>query len=115
MTTNFQFLSRLVPISLLVLGFFWLVFGVVQTEILTRVYKDEIAMDKICEKLDSKDFKYGKIIAYENYKKSAQIYCIFKNPNQNLRVFLTKDNDTWKTWVFEPLNKKNSLYWPIYL
>ena len=85
-----------------------------QAEILTNTFSSEAQDFKnICISKLKVDQAKVKIISYEKGKKTAKVYCLSQN-RQNDKEVLFNFTNTWEPVVVENMQEKNSFYWPIY-
>lgn len=87
-----------------------------QAEFLTLIYAEKIPIKEFCQK--ARPFislTQAKIISLEKQRKRMQIYCLYQNPEENLRLTLVKESKLWRVILIERLNRERNLYWPIYL
>lgn len=87
----------------------------IQTESLTRLYRDQISsVDTLCP-TKSSDLKFLKIIAYDKSRKELILQCIYKDGHQNSEVVANLISGKWTQVRVNRLNERGGLYWPIYL
>ncbi len=112
---SFDYLKVFIVYILFIFTIVSINFNWLKVELFTFLYQNNIGLDDICKKNSQYDFKYSKVIDFENYKNTAVGYCIYKQSKENTKITLNKNTDRWIIIYSQKLNTDNNLYWPIYL
>lgn len=103
----------IIKIFLILAGIFFLVFPYFKAWVATNQLEKEVTTDTLCENKKS-ELKYSVAIEYKKAKKSAKIYCIYKDSENNAKLNISKSSDKWVISSRHKLDNEG-LYWPIYL
>lgn len=113
LSPNWRFVVyTLIVITLLVLSFS----KYIETEILTWASQSTVNSNQICLNSSQSEarFMYSRIINLDRARRISRIYCIYKQTSFNVALEL-EYRESWTVVYIELLNKKNSLYWPLYI
>lgn len=95
----------------------FLLLSYLQAELLTFLYSSKAPIREFCKQIKPFEVLIGvKIIYLEKQKREMQVYCLYQNSQENLKLTLVRQlsKEVWKVLLIEKLNKDGNLYWPIY-
>lgn len=100
---------------------FVVLFPYIKTEIYTATYSLNMNPQELCTKdveilQTNTKLNYIKVVELDNDRKTAKIFCIFNNPDQNVSIEIEQNiAGTWKVVISKKLNKDSNIYYPFYI
>lgn len=108
--------QRLIWLFLSCLILFVVFFPYLRTEYSTWRHGSKIDVTRYCASFGSEStLNYYKLLSYQVSRGQAEIYCIFKNSQQNVYLQLEQQGDNWKVIYSRLLNSEGVLYFPFYI
>ena len=112
---NLNFLFKFISAFGAAIFIFAAAFAYIQSEVQTFLHISDIDSKKLCTVDTKSSLKYSKIVDYQRYRKSSEIFCIFADSKENSKLGLSLINNDWQIISKQKLNREGAFYWPIYL
>jgi hypothetical protein len=91
----------------------YVLFSYASSEIISIIHLGKFDVVSVCLSDEKPDFKYAKLVKYENYKGTAEIYCVYSDSQKNQIVGLNYLNQ-WRVVQRKNLSARFSWYFPVY-
>ncbi len=113
MNINFSSWRVILTSFIIVVISCYVFYSYASTEIMTLAHLKKFDIPSICLSKEKPDFKYAKVVKYENYRGTAEIYCVYQNSQGNQVVSLDYLRQ-WRIVQRKSLSARFSWYFPVY-